>query len=363
VRPVLLNASPGIPYGGPSGASAHLRGVAEALRPVAVVTARCADRTGDIPVVETGVPGWPSWLGGWREYTEVLAARRVASAAADLSPDLVWERHSLFSDAGWRVSASTGARWILEVNAPLVLERERYQRVRRPAWARDWERDVLLAAPEIVAVSRWLVGWLGELGCRNVRHLPNGVAPHVGRREEARARLGLEDSFVVGFVGSMKPWHGVERLGAVLDRLPRARGLLVGEGPVAFHHPRCVATGRVPEPEVADLCAAMDVGLAPYRADAPPWFCPLKVLALRAQGTPVVTTEVGDCRELVGLGGTVLPAAAGDDDLAAAAASWEGRRCVPWVRTWAEVVGEGVAGASPETPKARPGDDSGQAST
>jgi glycosyltransferase involved in cell wall biosynthesis len=295
-----------------------------------------------VTVHVAGRAGWPTWAPR-QAMREVRTARRCARLAASLEPDLVWERHSLFSDAGWKVHAATGARWILEVNAPLVEERARYETLADRAWAEAWERDVLLAAPEIVAVSAALTGWLRDLGCRRVRHVPNGVVPLAGDRGGARARLGLGDELVVGFLGSMKPWHGVERLPALLDRLPGAVGLRVGDGPVQTAHPRLRALGHRNEAEVADLVAAMDVGLAPYAADAPPWFCPLKVLAYRAQGTPVVATDVGDCRLLVGEGGSVLPANADVDALADAVLAWAGRRCAPWVRSWDEVVGEALA--------------------
>ena len=341
---LLLNAAPGIPVYGPSGASAHVRGLANALRPRVVITARDEDRRGRhgsvaVPVEAVGVPGWPSWLGPWREYTEVWTARRVARAALrhaeQAAPTLIWERHSLYSDAGWKVHAKTDAPWLLEVNAPLVEERLRFETVRRLAWARDWERDVLTAAPVVAGVSRWLCGWLTELGCRRVVHLPNGVEPHVGDREGTRRGLGLEGRFVIGFVGSMKPWHGVERIPGVLDAIPDAVALVVGDGEVPGHA-RLVRVGQVDERRLADLVAAMDVGLAPYAADAPRWFCPLKVLAYRAQGTPVVATDIGDCRELVGDGGSVTA------DLVDGILAWRGRRAVPWVRSWAEVARSGM---------------------
>jgi glycosyltransferase involved in cell wall biosynthesis len=340
--PLLLSAAPGIPVLGPSGASAHLRGVAGALKPAAIVCAREVDHRGthgrvDVPVVAVGVPGWPSWLERYREYTEVWTARRVARAALARDPTLVWERHALFSDAGWKVHAATGCPWILEVNAPLVQERLRYETLRRRAWAEAWERDVLTAAPRVLAVSAWLAEWLRSLGCRDVRHVPNGVAPGAGDRDATRRALGLDGRFVLGFLGSMKPWHGVDRIPALLDALPDAVALLVGEGPLHVEHPRIVRAGQVPEERVPDLVAAMDVGLAPYAADAPPWFCPLKVLAYRAQGTPVVATDVGDCRLLVGDAGSVGP------DLVDAARHWRGHRCAPWVRTWDDVVAEGLA--------------------
>lgn len=338
---LLLNAAPGIPLWGPSGASAHLRGVAEAWRPDAVITAKLQDRRGvhgtvSVPVVETGVPGWPSWAEPWRDLTEIWASRRVARAACHREPALVWERWSLFSDAGWKVREYCGARWILEVNAPLWEERRRYEQIRRPAWAERWQREVLLAGAEIVAVSAWLVDWLRSLGCRDVRHVPNGVRPRVGEREATRRRLGVQDRFVIGFLGSMKPWHGLDRLPALLDAFPDAVGLLVGEGPVNVTHPRILRAGQVDEAATADLVAAMDVGLAPYGSDAPPWFCPLKILAYRAQGTPVVATDVGDCRLLTGEGGTV------GEDFVDAIRAWRGRRAAPWLRSWEDVVAEVV---------------------
>lgn len=342
---LLLVAAPGIPVLGPSGASAHVRGIADAWRPDAIVAARASDHRGvhgavSAPVHAVGVPGWPSWLAPWREYTEVLTARRVARLASRLAPSLVWERHSLFSDAGWKLHAQ-GADWILEVNAPAVAERLRFETVRQRRWAEDWERDVLTAAPRVIAVSAWLADWLRSLGCRDVRHVPNGVVPRIGDREATRRALGLQDAFVVGFLGSMKPWHGVDRLPALLDAIPEATGLVVGDGPVPVAHPRLVRVGQVTEDKVADLVAAMDVGLAPYAADAPPWFCPLKVLAYRAQGTPVVATNVGDCHMLVGDAGTVVDGAL--DALIDATRGWRGRRCAPYIRGWDVVVRAAIA--------------------
>jgi glycosyltransferase involved in cell wall biosynthesis len=322
--------------------------VATALRAPLVVPLHADHRgaTGHlgVPITAVGVAGWPSWLARWRDQAEIDTGRRVAAAATALAPGLVWERHSLFCDAGWKVARACGARWILEVNAPLVEERARFESLRDRPFAEAWERDVLLAADEIVAVSAWLVQWLRGLGCRRVRHLPNGVAPLHGDREGTRRRLGLNGNFVIGFLGSMKPWHGVERIPALLDSMPEAVGLLVGSGPSVVTHPRLLAVGLVDETEAANLVAAMDVGLAPYGADAPPWFCPLKVLAYRAQGTPVVATAVGDCAALVGSGGTVVEPGR-LDALVASVQGWRKReRPAAHLRSWDTVAAEGLAG-------------------
>lgn len=348
-------ASPGVPVYGPSGSSAHVRGLARGFldqgHALTVWAARLTDRRGrfglPVPAVETGAPGWPSWLEPWRELSEVWAARKLARALiehahADGPPDLIVERHSLFSDAGWRASERLGCRWVLEVNAPLVQERQRYEQLRQPRLGARWEREVLRAAPEIVAVSDWLVGWLrDEIGCKNVRKVWNGCDALRGDRAAGRARLGLgSDEPVLGLVGSMKPWHGIEAAARVAAALG-ARLALVGPAP-AEPVPGAISTGHLEPQALADVVAALDLALAPYPEDAPPWFCPLKILDYRAQGTPVIASEVGEARALVeagGGGGAVVPA--GDEDaMIEAGRRWLGRRAPARARSWSEVASE-----------------------
>lgn len=320
-----------------------------------VYAAERADHRGsfgaDVAAWTGGTPGWPSWLRRYRELREVRAARRVARRVVEdgLSgwmPDVVVERHALFSDAGWRASSRLGVPWVLEVNAPLTMERERFETLLRPAWARGWERDVLLAAPAIAAVSRWLVRWLRqEVGCRNVAWVPNGVAAITGDRDRGRALLGLDaDRPAIGFVGSFKPWHGHDRLGALAASVD-ARLVLIGRGagPVPGVEPtQIVRPGHLHGQDLADAIAALDVGLAPYPADAPPWFCPLKIFDYRAQGVPVVTTDVGDAALLVKGGGFAVPP--GDDAaLRAAVAQCIGHRPKPRVRSWTNVARDVLA--------------------
>lgn len=366
MRIAYLVPAPGIPVRGPSGASAHVRGLAgglaqdHELRLFAALEQDRRGRFGEDPPALTalGAPGWPSWLDGWRDLREVRAARRISrhllrQARGGWRPELLLERHSLFSDAGWRLHDALDLPWVLEVNAPPCLERGRFERLRRPALAARWERRVLQAAPAIVTVSHWLADWLvQEHGCRAVTVVPNGVTPARGDRQRGRRLLGLgEDEPVIGFVGSMKAWHGVGRLVRVAQAVG-ARLALVGErrDPATFLDigqslpEDLIWTDHLAPQGLADVVAALDVGLAPYPADAPPWFCPLKVLDYRAQGTPVVGTDVGDTRRLVGEAGTVVPPE-DDEALIEAVRAWLGRRTPPWVRSWRQVGVEILAAA------------------
>ena len=352
MRVAYLAPAPGIPVQGPSGASAHVRGLVRGMRvahDVRLYASRISDHRGhfgpETPARAAGVPRWPGALGKWRDQQEILAGRRVAGAVladawAGWTPELIVERHTLFSDAGWRLHDRLGVPWVLEVNAPASIERARYEELRQPLRAQEWERRVLQAAPVVVAVSRWLVRWLKEeIGCRNVVWVPNGVEPLKGDRARGRALLGVHpDEPVIGYVGSRRAWHDLDGLSHVADAAG-ARLALVGhfqEVPGGT-----LAPGHLGPQELADVVAALDVGLAPYRADAPEWFCPLKVLAYRAQGTPVVATELGDVSALVEDGGSVVPA--GDQDaLVTSVCAWMGRRVTARVRSWRTVAREMV---------------------
>lgn len=362
-------ATAGVPLSGPSGASAHVREVTRALaargHQVDLVGVRSVDRRGQaddpgVPWRVTGSAGWPSWLRRWEWWREIRTARRLARKARGSPPvDLVWERHTLFSDAASRLARPLGVPWVLEVNAPPTRERALFEDPVPSHVGLRWERAVLRDAPSVVAVSGWLVRWLvEEVGCdpARVHRVPNGVRARPGDRERARAGLGVaEDAFLVGFLGSFRPWHGTDLLVPLLERIPEATLLLLGQAPPDLaSHPRVLSPGRVPQESVPDLVAAMDVGLAPYPADAPPWFCPLKVLEYRAQGTPVVASDVGECGLLVGDGGTLVPPpgagpqAPGDlDALARAIRSWRGRRTLPWIRSWETVADEVLATVAP----------------
>jgi glycosyltransferase involved in cell wall biosynthesis len=306
----------GVPIDGRSGASAHLRGIARGL----------AEEGHDVILAAPGDATWPRGLRTFGARRERLRLLRDAGPR-----DLVWERHA------WPYG--TPPPDLLEVNAPLAIER--CEGGRRAAA----ERAALRAAPRVVAVSRWLADWLvHDVGCdpARVRHVPNGTGDERGDREAGRARLGVSGP-LLGFVGSMRPWHGADRIPELLDALgPEWTAISIGEGPAPpWDHPRSIRLGHVAEEELPDLIAAMDVAIAPYRTSAPPWFCPLKVLAYRAQGVPVVAGDVGDCRLLVGDGGAILDTDDTDawaDAIRSALALPRGRV----IRTWRHVVREAL---------------------
>jgi PEP-CTERM/exosortase A-associated glycosyltransferase len=164
----------------------------------------------------------------------------------------------------------------------------------------------------------------------NVASFAYDVAPDVA----LRAKLGLEDAFVLGFVGSFYSYEGLDlllqALPLVLREVPRARVLLVGGGPeeAALRAmaatlgiaDKVVFTGRVPHGDVQRYYSIVDVLAYPRRPmRLTELVTPLKPLEAMAQGRLLVASDVGGHRELIRDGETGILFRAGDAGALAAA--------------------------------------------
>ena len=355
----------GIPVLGGKGASAHVRALATALagtgHEVAVAAGSLVrspwERPAavDVPVVHLppserttatfaalkargAVLGAAGPVAGEVRrilYDDELLAQLRARVAHE-RPDVVYERASLHTTAGARLAEELEVPYIVEVNAPLALEQATYRGNGLAAFAAAAERRTLRAAGAVVAVSAALSDYVVSLGVEpaKVSVLPNGVDPERFRPSpvdgRTRQRLGLDGAPVLGFVGGLRPWHGVDALPGLLRRLDRARLVVVGDGPLRASldqrlrdygvRDRVVFTGLIPHEEVPDVVRALDVALAPYEPlDHPFYFSPLKLFEAMACGVPVVAARIGQIEEVVEDGQTGLLYRPGDEDALAGA--------------------------------------------
>src|SRR5439155_13611532 len=119
-------------------------------------------------------------------------------------------RFSLFSDGGVGAAAALDLPHVLEVNAPLRDEARRFRVLPHSAIAARVERRVLAATDRVFVVSDELPSALARAGLdpRRIEVAPNGVDPRKFPQIARQPRA----TFVAGFCGSLKPWHGVELL-------------------------------------------------------------------------------------------------------------------------------------------------------
>jgi glycosyltransferase involved in cell wall biosynthesis len=334
MRIAYLTADFGIPVLGTKGASAHVRGLVKALQDegheVFVLTSNIGDESsGNFPLRQVGFDGALTELYEALQQEGVCQGTRLAKDLRNLlygvtlelqgrllldafAPDLIYERHCLFTTAGRELARYFNVPLLLEVNAPLILEQQKMRGLALPLVAKTAERLVLQSADHVFVVSQMLRQYMTDLGVASERVsvIPNAADPdHFSPQgpSPVRQALGWDGRFVFGFAGSMKPWHGVDVLLDVLHLLGGAAGpfrlLLVGAGPELENLRLRAAqlgvsdavhmTGAVPHQHVPDYLRAMDLAVAPYAPEADEYFSPVKLFEYMAMALPAVAARLG----------------------------------------------------------------------
>jgi PEP-CTERM/exosortase A-associated glycosyltransferase len=243
-----------------------------------------------------------------RERPDIVHAHSPclnALAAMSLGVPLIYELRSSWEDAA--VSSGTTTEGSPRYRASRWLETHALRRAAAVTTICEGLREDVIARG--VAADRVTV-------------VPNAVDPEALRAGRsgpdagaaARARLGLADAWVLGFIGSFFAWEGLplllEALPAVVARRPDVRLLLVGGGAQDALlrqsterlglRDHVVFTGQVPHREVADLYEAIDLLVYPrLPMRLTDMVTPLKPLEAMALGKLFVASDVGGHKELV----------------------------------------------------------------
>jgi glycosyltransferase involved in cell wall biosynthesis len=249
----------------------------------------------------------------------VVGGNRVSRTIEEFRPDLVYDRYNSYCTAAVKAARRAGVPVLLEMNAPVAYERVAYEnlQLKMPRLAFRYERHICAAADHVFVVStplkRYLVDRAG-ITPEKVTVLPNGADP---RRFDPtvdggaiRERHGIGDRTVIGFVGILRPWHGVEMLLDAFGQLQSEQDglhlLIVGDGPIEADlkarardlglSGRVTFTGRLTHEAVRDHVAAIDIAISPR---ATFYACPMKILEYMAMAKPVVAPAMDNIRDIL----------------------------------------------------------------
>ncbi len=342
-RVAYVSADFGVPVFGTKGCSIHAQEVLAAmLRQGAAIDLFSTSAQGQPPSGLEGLRLHPLP----RPETKDPAAREQAGLAenallqAELEQagrfDLIYERYSLWSYAAMEYARQACIPGLIEVNAPLIDEQAQYRVLVDRAAAEQVAQRAFAAASTIIAVSDEVAAWVAgfDSAATKVRVIPNGVS--VSRFPETIVpALPGSGKFTVGFLGTLKAWHGVDVLIEAFHRLnakdSATRLLIVGDGPERDRlqaevitrglQAATVFTGPVSASEVPGLLGSMDAAVAPYPLLERFYFSPLKVYEYMAAARPVVASAIGQLRKVIksGKNGLLVPPG---DAAALAAALW-----------------------------------------
>lgn len=244
--------------------------------------------------------------------------KRLEDAIDDFEPDIIYERVAYLQNSGVRVAAKKGIKHISEINAPYPDERLSFS---GKSWfistSRDIEREILVRTNAVVVVSSALRDYFDKIlpgAAAKTAVLPNSVnpeIPHVSAEKELELKkhYGIQDQFVIGFVGSIFPYHGVDLLiEAFASLAPKLaiKLLIVGDGaslPELKAEARrqgvlqhTVFAGSVPHREVYGHIALMDICCMAKSN----WYgSPVKIFEYGLMKKPVIAPNVSPIHDVM----------------------------------------------------------------
>lgn len=301
-RIAAVNQDSGIAPGRNKGAAVHLEAMREAFSRLG-----CAVSALDEP-------------------DDATLARKLQELVSRHGLDFIYERYSLGGDCAARFAVSRDLPLVLEANAPLAEEAERYRGRKETQDERERDQYLFENATTVLAVSSNVAKYAVARGAspESIQVCPNGIDERLFNLKARDSALQLpaiaRDDVVLGFHGRERPWHRLDKLAEACQQL-LARDLpihvlVVGEGEYAALNElpasRMTRLGWQPHREMARYVARFDILPLTHQPDAPCYFSPLKLAEAMGCGAVPVVPRLGDLAATVRHGDNGMLYTAGD---------------------------------------------------
>jgi glycosyltransferase involved in cell wall biosynthesis len=252
--------------------------------------------------------------------SDLRMEKQLLKAIDQHKPDVVYERSCYGMLAGLRACRKTGLRYIVEMNAPYPEEKIKMQGSSLLNFLGNRnEKMQVRGAHRVIVVSSAMKNYLiskTEAEKSKIIVIPNAVnlenlPTETKNITELRDKLQLEEAnSVIGFVGSIFPYHGVDRMidafALIARDFPRVRMLIVGDGEVLpqlkrqandlLLNDKITFTGNVPHSEVYHYIALMNITVM-ARSN---WYgSPVKIFEYGAMQKVIVAPNVIPVRDVM----------------------------------------------------------------
>lgn len=244
-----------------------------------------------------------------------LAGQRLDQAITEFRPHLIYERGEYLQDSGVNVAAKRGIPHFLEVNSPVVEEMGLFE---GPDLLRFLghlkEKRKLSKTSAVFAISSAMRDYLRDkYGCNKpIAVIPNCINPEKDLpAPEAVEKLKRDlagEKRIVGFVGSLFPYHGVDVLIRAFAEVHKKRPdlflVIVGDGGIRaslqalaeeiLPQNAYLFTGKVPHSEVMKYIGAFDIAVMATSN----WYgSPIKIFEYGLMGRIIIAPDNGPVRD------------------------------------------------------------------
>ncbi len=249
------------------------------------------------------------------EFTySFMAYYKLKQAVSQYKPDFIYERYNLYMPAGIWIKKRFNLKILLEVNAPIYDERNKYDGIAIHSLARWTERYVWKNADIILPVTKVLSDRILKENISNekIHIIPNGIDrkkfSQIPDTDSAKKKLNMDGVLVLGFTGFMRDWHGLDKVVELLtinDSIKKHL-LFVGDGPARKSiedkakklgvSDMLTITGIVERENIIDYVSAFDVALQP---DVVSYASPLKLFEYMALGRAIIAPDTENICEVL----------------------------------------------------------------
>ena len=248
--------------------------------------------------------------------------RQEYSILKKQQPDILFSRLEFYNFSGLWLAKWLDLPFVVEADCPPTYEYHNYAQpgeLHLGNLSTRLELANLRGADAVIVLSNILRDYYIDKGIapEKLHVIPNAADPEkfqvLPKDAEIVRRHDLKDKIVIGWIGALFGWSGIENLIRMAQHFLKTRRevsfLLVGGGKsreffeqqlcVNGYSDRVILPGAVPHGEVPRYLSCMDIVLAPYpKRDF--WYpSSMKVFEYMSAGKAVVATRVGQVAEVI----------------------------------------------------------------